>query len=384
LIVLLLFAVTLLAAVLLSGLAHRSVLSTAVIFLIVGFLAGQPTGTIDLNPGDESVRFLIELAVFTVLFTDGMRVSLGEMRRAWRLPGRALLFGLPLTLLGIGVLGHFVAGLPWWQALLLGAALSPTDPVFAAAIVGREEVPRRIRHLLNVESGLNDGLALPFVVVLLHVVQQRDTGIATVLGELSLGILLGAAIAAAGSLLERIPAFSLVRPYDSLCAFAVGMIIFAATSLTHANGFLAAYSGGLVLATLAPHLQEAFEDLGELLSELLKLAALMVFGSLVSPHFLADVPLSGYLFAILVLLIIRPIALSVSLFGHDLDRREWLAAAWFGPRGFASVVFGLLILSSGVDSGERIFHLLAIVVSGSILAHSSTDVLVARTFHKDG
>ncbi|MGH9066201.1 MAG: cation:proton antiporter, partial [Acidimicrobiales bacterium] len=168
---LLVFAVTLLGAVLLSALAHRSVLSTAVLFLVVGAVAGPGLiGWIAVYPSDDLVRVLAELALFSVLFTDGMAARTSELRRAWRLPGRALLFGLPLTLGAIAVLAHYLAGLSWLEASLLGAVLSPTDPVFAAAIVGREEVPARLRQLLNVESGLNDGLALPVVVVLLAIV----------------------------------------------------------------------------------------------------------------------------------------------------------------------------------------------------------------------
>lgn len=110
---------------------------------------------------------LAELALFSVLFTDGQRIGVRDLTLAWKLPGRALLLGMPLTFLVTGVLAVVVAGLPWPEALLVAAVLAPTDPVFAAAIVGREEVPGRMRHLLNVESGLNDGLALPVVLVLL-------------------------------------------------------------------------------------------------------------------------------------------------------------------------------------------------------------------------
>src|SRR5690349_20997479 len=165
---LLAFAGLLLLAVLVSSLAHRTVLSTAAVFLVGGFVLGEGSlGVIDIRPDDQLVAVLAELALFSVLFTDGMRVGLPELRSAWRLPGRALVFGLPLTLVITAVLAHVVAGLPWLEAFLLGAALSPTDPVFAAAIVGREEIPYRLRNLLNVESGLNDGLALPVVVILL-------------------------------------------------------------------------------------------------------------------------------------------------------------------------------------------------------------------------
>ena len=172
---LLVFAVCLLGAVLVSERAHRTVLSTAVLFLAAGLAVGE--GVLDLvplRPEDDIVARLAELALFSVLFTDGMRVGLRDLRSAWRLPGRALLVGLPLTLVGTAVIAALVAGLPWGHAFLLAAALTPTDPVFAAAIVGREEISGRLRHLLNVESGLNDGLALPVVVILLEVVAETS------------------------------------------------------------------------------------------------------------------------------------------------------------------------------------------------------------------
>ncbi len=157
----LVFAATLLAAVLLSGLAERTVLSTAVLFLVVGFLTGGVTDLLTIRPEDPLTIRLAELALFAVLFTDGMRVGVQDLAYAWRLPGRALILGLPLTLLLTAVLAHFVAGLSWLTSFLVGAVLSPTDPVFASALVGREEVPLRLRRLLNVESGVNDGLACP-------------------------------------------------------------------------------------------------------------------------------------------------------------------------------------------------------------------------------
>ena len=108
---LLLFALALLLAVLLSDLAYRSILSTAVLFLVVGFACGSGgLGIISLDSDTPAVRILADLALFSILFTDGMRVDLGELRASWRPPGRALLFGLPLTLLGTALAGHFIAG----------------------------------------------------------------------------------------------------------------------------------------------------------------------------------------------------------------------------------------------------------------------------------
>lgn len=197
---------------------------------------------------------------------------------------------MPLTMAGTAVFAHYVAGLPWTQAWLVGAVLSPTDPVFAAAIVGRSDVPRRLRHLLNVESGVNDGPALPVVVVLLAVVGERDADPLTLLEELALGIALGVAIPWVAIKLERLRFFQAADRYQPLYAFAIGLLVFGAGSLLHANLFLAAFAGGVTVATVAPEVRRAFHDFGDTITELLKLAALLVFGALMSPQLFAEIP----------------------------------------------------------------------------------------------
>jgi NhaP-type Na+/H+ or K+/H+ antiporter len=377
------YALSLVVAVLVSHLAQRTVLSTAVLFLASGFVVGDGVlGLVVLRPDDPVVWWLVEIALFTVLFTDGMQTGLGDIASAWRLPGRALLLGLPLTLLAIAALAHWIVGLSWLQALLVGAALSATDPVLAAAIVGHEDVPARLRHLLNVESGLNDGLALPIVLILLAMLARRETEPGALVIEAGLGVVLGVVVPWVAVRLEQTRLFGAAPRYEPLLVFAIGLVLFAGGSLTHANLFLAAFAGGATMASLSPALREAFHQFGETLSELLKLAALLVFGILMSPPFLVEVPLPGYVFAVLVLFLARPLALAIALLGSRLDWREWVAAAWFGPKGFASVVYGLLILRGGVPDGDLMFHLIALVTAMSIVAHSSTDVLVARWFRQ--
>ncbi|MGI8938883.1 MAG: cation:proton antiporter [Iamia sp.] len=378
---LLAFAGLLLLAVLVSSLAHRTVLSTAALFLVGGFLLGEGSlGVLDIRPEDELVATLAELALFSVLFTDGMRVGLGELRSAWRLPGRALVLGLPLTLLATALMAHYVAGLPWLESFLLGAALSPTDPVLAAAIVGREEIPYRLRNLLNVESGLNDGLALPVVVVLLAAAGAESVTNLELVSEVLAGIALGVAIPYVAIKLERTRYFSAATAYEPLNAFAIGLLVLALALLTHANVFLAAFSAGITVATMSPAMRAAFHEFGELVAELLKLGALLVFGALISLSFLGEIGVRGYVFALLALVAARPLALGLALLRSKLTRKETLAAAWFGPKGFASVVYGLLILDAGIARSDQLFHLVALVVVASILAHSSTDVIVARWF----
>lgn len=384
---LLVFAGLLLVAVLVSERAKRTILSTAVLFLLGGFVLGQ--GVLDVvtvSAGDALVGTMAELALFSVLFTDGMRVGWHDLTRAWREPGRALLLGLPLTLLVTAALAHWVAGVPWLEALLVGAVLAPTDPVFAAAIVGRAEVPARLRHLLNVESGVNDGLALPFVLVLLGAAGASGTpGGWRLLEEILLGLAVGVGIPLLVLWLERRPFLQATSNLQPLVTVAIGLLVLAVCQVTHANLFLGAFAAGITVATVSEEFRHEFEQFGELVTELLKLAAILVFGALITPTFLfSEIRLSGWVFAVLALVVARPIALAVSFLRSGIPARQQVAAMWFGPKGFASVVYGLLVLESGIDLADELFHLVALVIVLSIVAHSSTDVVVARQFDEPG
>ncbi|MGH3503345.1 MAG: cation:proton antiporter [Nocardioidaceae bacterium] len=379
---LLAFATVLLVAVLVSSLANRTILSTAVVFLVAGFVLGDGvTGLVSLSAGDTVVSTLAELALFSVLFTDGMRVGWSDLRSAWRLPGRALVFGLPLTLLATTLLAHWVAGLGWAESLLIGAVLSPTDPVFAAALVGNEMVPRRLRHLLNVESGMNDGLALPFVLVLLAVASGADDlHLDKIAAELAIGLVIGVAVPYLAIRLEDTRFFAVSAAYAPLNAVAIGLLVLALSEVTHGNLFLAAFAAGITVATCGHRQRQSFEEFGDLVAELLKLGALLVFGSLISPGFLTGVAPLGWAFCVLALIVARPAALGLSFLGSRLNVREQVAAAWFGPKGFASVVYGLLVLDAQIPASEELFHLTALTIIISIVAHSSTDIVIARWF----
>lgn len=382
---LLTFAAVLLVSVLVSRLADRTILSTAGIFLFAGFFLGNgPLGVLHLTPDDDLVYWLAELALFATLYTDGMKVGWVQLRRAWRLPGRALLLGMPLTFAITAVLAHFVVGLDWISAALIAAVLSPTDPVFAAALVGNDKVPRRLRYLLNVESGLNDGLALPFVMIFLSLAQGDAGGSSEpVVLELLLGLVIGVVVPFVAIKLEHSRFFAASRRYEPLTGVAIGLLVLALGLVTHGNLFIAAFSAGITVSTIGPHQRDSFAEFGELVAELLKLAALLVFGALFSTQFLTDTSWQGLVFAFLAIFVARPAALAVSFVGTKLTWLEQASAAWFGPKGFASVVYGLLVLSSGIPDAARIFHLIAITVALSIVLHSSTDVLIARLFDEE-
>lgn len=375
-VLLLVYAATLLLAVLVSERAERTVLSTAVLFLAVGAATGLARGP--ARP--EVVRGLAEVALVTVLFTDALRLSLVDLRRAWALPGRALVLGFPLTLAGTALLARWLVGLPWPAALVTGAALAPTDPVFAAAIVGRDEVPARLRHLLNVESGVNDGLALPFLLAAVAWAGHTRLHPAAVAAELSGGVLLGAAVPWIAVRLERSSFLGASRDYRRLGVLAVGMLVFALCAISGANAYLASFAAGTTLATVAPRAQGAFEPIASAGGEALKLGALLVFGMMLGGGLLAPVRLGGWAFAVLALVAVRPAAIAVALLGTALTARERVVAGWFGPKGFASVVYGLFVAASGVPGADQVFGVIAATTALSIVLHSSTDVPVARWF----
>ncbi|MFI9406921.1 cation:proton antiporter [Nocardia sp. NPDC052316] len=373
------FGVVLLVSVSLSGVAARTVLSTALLFLVAGALIGDGgLGLVDISPSDPLVVVLADIALFTVLFTDGQRANVRALRDGWQLSGRALGIAMPITMVLIAIPAHFLAGLDWPTALLVGAILSPTDPVFAAAIVGRSDIPLRLRRLLNVESGLNDGLALPFVLIFLATAQHKDSGIGSIAWELVLGLVFGIALPALVVLAWRTRILTIEPRLQALGPLAIAVALYGACHLTHANPYLAAFAAGSTLATLDKVAAEQYEPFGELLSEITKFAALLVFGALITPERLGHLGVGAWVVAVLAIALVRPAAMMLSLMRTPLTTVERATAAWFGPKGFASVVYGLLVLQSGIPSSENVFDLVAVTIALSIVLHSSTDVPVAK------
>ncbi len=375
------FGIGLLLAVLTSALASRSPLSTSAVFLAVGLVAGPLVlGVVDV--GDHAVERAAEVALFAILFTDGQHAPWRLVRKRWGPPTRALLVAMPLTFGIVAVLAHWVAGLPWAPALVLGAVLAPTDPVFASALVGREDVPRRVRNLLNVESGLNDGLALPAVLLLVGLAggdpERWSTDPWVLLGEVAMGVALGLALPVAVWLLLRLPGVGSVPALQPLGPLAIAVLLFAVCDVLHANQFLAAFVAGATIATLAPETSGSFRHTGELVAEMVKGAALVAFASLVDVGVFTDAGWAGLVLAVLVIVVARPLPVLLALLGTRLARKERLAVAWFGPKGFASVAYAVIVAFSGMDLANEVLALTTVVVLVSILAHSSTDVAVAR------
>jgi NhaP-type Na+/H+ or K+/H+ antiporter len=381
---LLVFGVTLIGATLLSAVIQRSVLSTAVLFTAVGFAIGPGVAAVVPHPpGDAMTSTLAELALFAVLFTDGVEAHLPRDKRSLLRPSRVLFLGLPVTMGLNALLCHWVAGMPWLTSGLAAICLGPTDPVLAGAIVGRESVPARVRSLLNLESGVNDGLTFPFLAALLAFGSGGPSHPGVLAAELLGGIAIGVAVSVSVVALCRVPLLEVTDPYRPLLGFGAAVTVFALAKAVHANEYLAAFAAGITVAVRAGDLREDFTRLNGMVAEALKLAALLLFGLLMQPGLFTEMSWRGYVAALLILVAVRPVALALALVGSGLSWREWVTVAWFGPKGFASVVYGLLVLHSGVSGANAAASLVGLVVMMSIVAHSSTDVLIARWLERN-
>jgi NhaP-type Na+/H+ or K+/H+ antiporter len=379
-VLLLIYAATLAVAALVSNLARRSPLSTSILFLAVGVVVGRQTGhVVDVGPSDPSVVTLVDVAIVVTLFTDGMTVDLRRLRQAWQLPARALFVAMPLTFAMTAVAAHLVAGLPWTDAALLGAVLSPTDPVLAGAVVGRDEVPMRLRRLLNVESGLNDGLALPPVLVLLAIAANGTPSVGTTVSDVAVGAGIGVGVPLAVALVVRAVHPSITARYEPLLAAAVALLVYSACTIVGANQFLAAFLAGALLTHLLPDLATTGE-FGQTAAEMLKLAGILVFGTLASPSAVVALGVGGIAFAVVGLVVARPVGMLVATLGTTLPLVDRLVVGWFGPKGFSSILYALFVVRAGIPHGDAIFQLAGLVVGGSILAHTTTDVFAVRWY----
>jgi NhaP-type Na+/H+ or K+/H+ antiporter len=359
---------------LLSGLAHRSFLSLAALFVVAGFALGEGGfEVLQLDARSGFVEGLATTALIVILFRDGLEVEFEMLQRAWRPPLAKLVVGMPVTAGIVALAAHAFTGLSWTEAFLLGALLSPTDPVLSNAVVTNPRVPRAIRHSLNLESGLNDGLALPPVLALTAALDPSDGSFNTltfVLQDVGLGLAFGIALGFAASVVgERIP-----EHQKSLYALGAAFVVYGVTVLPpHGNGFIAVYVGAIVLGIRRADVRAAFEHRSEDIVEILKLGVFAVFGSLLTLGALFEDGAAAVGIVLVTLLVARPVAVWLSLVGTGFDAPSKWFMAWFGPKGIATMTFSLLVLSRGLDAGEEIFNLAALVVFVSIVAHGLTD-----------
>src|SRR4051794_38426654 len=381
----LVFGALLVVGALVSGLAHRSFLSLAALFVVAGFLLGEGGfGVVHLNPTSEFVEDLAIVALIVILFRDGLEVEAEMLQRAWRLPLRKLVLAMPLTALIVAGTARVVTGLGWTECLLLGSLLAPTDPVLSSSVVTNPRVPRVVRHSLNLESGMNDGLALPAVLAFTAALVGHgpDGGEFVwwqfVLQDVGLGFAFGLGMGLLASvLMPRNRRYDRSIPDHQKSLYALGTA-FATYGVTvglppEGNGLIAVFVCAITLGIRRPDLRETFEGRAEDIVELVKLGVFVVFGSLLTLEGLFGDGWAAVAIVAVTLLVARPVAIWIALAGTGLSAAVKAFMAWFGPKGVATMTFSLLVLTSGFDGDERIFDLAALCVFVSILAHGLTD-----------
>ena len=361
---------------LVSGIAHRSFLSLTALFVVAGFvLGGGALGVLDFDKHSGFVQQLALVALIVILFRDGLEVEAEMLQKAWHLPARNLAIGMPVTAGIIAVVAKWLTDLSWTESFLLGALLSPTDPVLSSSVVTNPRVPRLIRHSLNLESGLNDGLALAPVLALAAALRLDDkdfTWWTFVIQDIGLGVVFGLGCALIASVL--LPREGIPDHQRALYGLGVAFLTYGATTLPpHGNGVIAVFVAGITLGIRRPDIRAYVAARGEDIIEIVKLGVFVVFGSLLTFGGLFDDGWAAVAIVVVTLLVARPVALWLALAGTGTDTPTKAFMAWFGPKGVATMTFSLLVLSQPIAAGQRIFNLAALVVFCSILAHGLTD-----------
>jgi sodium/hydrogen antiporter len=365
-----------------SGVMRGTVLSISVLAVGAGLILAE-AGAIHVDAEDEVVIHLFELALIVTLFSDGLFVERELLFLHWSPPVRALVLAMPITLvlLALAAKGLF-SELSWAEAFLLGSVLSATDPVVTSAVVTAQRVPATIRHALNLESGLNDGLALPFVLFFIVLASPGgDAGSegAKLVGEAAFGAVIGLALGVgAGWITRYMPGGGIVRRYEGIYALGFGMLAYGVADVSFGNGLIAAFVCGIAMAVAEHDIADDFVVFSENVSSILQVLTFFVFGGLIiATGYNGSVPLL-IAFVAFALLVARPAAIWISFLRVDMPNPHRAFVAWFGPKGVAGMLFAVLVLNSDVGERSAIFETAAFVILVSIIAHGLTDTVGAR------
>jgi sodium/hydrogen antiporter len=369
-----------------SARLERAVVTAPMAFVGVGVLvaAVAPLGA---DPETAAVTGLTEATLVWVLFSDAARVGVRELRHDAGVYLRLLGLALPLTVVAGTVAAWWLLDIPApWLALLVGAALAPTDAALGTIVITHPAVPVRIRRLLNVESGLNDGIVTPVVLLALagaaSTAGHGATSVAGALLTLVAGAVIGAAVGAAGAVVLRASGARgwVQESFAGPAVLALSLLAYAASVAMHGNGFVAAFAGGLAFGHLAGERGPREVFYVEQTAGLASLLVWTLFGAVAVPLLYGRLDWWMVLYVALSLTIFRMLPVALSLAGTRLGRRNVLFVGWFGPRGLASVVFALLAveqLGAGADAAVRIIVLTVLV---SVVAHGVTAGPLARRY----
>ena len=383
---LLVLGVLLACAAALSGWMRASVLSISVLAVVAGVVLAA-FDVVSVDPKSNLVKHVVELALIVTLFSDGLLTERELLARHWGPPARALVLAMPITLalLAVFALAAFPA-LAVAEAFLLAAVLTPTDPVVTSTVVTATRVPALVRHTLNLESGLNDGLALPFVLFFLTLAEPGGNAASAaleLLAKVAVGAVIGLVLAfVGGRALTRLPGGGLARNYEGVYALGLALAAYGLAQVTYGNGLIAAFVAGVALGVAEHDIPKAFTEFNENVSAVLQVGVFFLFGALiVSTGWHHNIP-ALIAFVAFALLVARPVAVMASLAGTGLPNPIKVFIAWFGPKGVASMLFALLVLKSPVPHAELVFEVASFTIIASIVAHGLTDTVGTRWIEK--
>lgn len=387
------------AVVALSRQRNRA-FSPAMVYLLMGVIAAalvRALGVAWLRPEEDAqvIERLSEFAVIVALFGAGLKLDRPLRWRDWASTTRLILIVMPLTIAAVAVFGTAVMGLSIGAAVVLGAALAPTDPVLASDVQvgppGEEKREREPQFALTSEAGLNDGIAFPFVILGMLIAAEGGTGwlgkwiVADVVYAVAVGIAVGAAggyVIAAGARWLRVRGWLLAQ-FDGWLSLAVVLAVYGAVELAGGYGFLAAFVSGLAFRR---H-EMAVESHGRVhagaatVEKITELTLVLLLGSLVTWAGLAAPGLAGWLLVPLLLLVIRPLATLAAFARSPSTLRERAFIGWFGIRGIGSLYYAAAVIQAGVlaeAEAIRVFWSVVVLTGVSILVHGLSATSLTR------
>lgn len=369
-----------------SARVTRADLSAPIVFVAVGGVLAA-TDLVDGPSAPETLTPLVEITLVWVLFSDAARVPVQKFRSDLGQYVRLLGVGLPLTILAGWALATWLfPELGLWLALVVGAALAPTDAALGVPVVTNPVVPSRVRRLITVESGLNDGIATPVVMLAIAGAASAEgiadaPGLGEALLELLIGAVVGAAAGGAGGWLLSVARRQgwAAEDFVGIAVLALALVAYSGAVTVEGNGFVAAFCGGMAFGATAGRRGETELVFLEQASGLVSLFVWLAFGAIALPLMLDNVDLVTVLYAVLSLTLVRMLPVALAALGAGLDRNTVLFIGWFGPRGLASLVFALLTLEElGADAEEAV-AVIGMTVLLSVVAHGlSASPLAAR------
>ena len=370
----------------------RRGITSAMVFVIAGFIVGTSAlGWLDTSLESEAARRVTEVALVLLLFSDAARLDLRALRRELTLPSRLLLIGLPLTLLagtGAGVL--LFPGMALASVFLLSTMLCSTDAALGQKVVTDPAVPPRVRQTLDVESGLNDGLAVPFFLVALDLANaELTTGItwaviSNAAAQIGWGLVAGIAAGVLGALLFR---FADKRgwigsEWRQIVPLAIALLAYALALTLGGSGFIAAFVGGMAFAAFSGQPGTVVTLFTEEAGGVLAAVTWIGFGALALGLALPHVTWQIVLYATLSLTLVRMVPVALALLGSGVRGPTVAFIGWFGPRGLASVVFALMVLERGVPEAQTLLTTVVVTVAFSVVLHGLTSVPFVRVYHR--